>query len=145
MTQTSDLYGAAQEYISATPKFTKKNSMENTGKFLAHLGNPAQNCKILHVAGTNGKGSVCAYLATVLKKAGIRCGMFVSPHLVTMRERFVVDGEMVSEEEFVDAFQMVKRHLDNLPQDLQEIAYHPTFFEFLFFMAMVLFEKSGVE
>ncbi len=145
MTQISDLYGAAQEYISATPKFTKKNSMDNTRKFLAHLGNPAQNCKILHVAGTNGKGSVCAYLSTVLKKAGIRCGMFVSPHLVTMRERFVIDGELVSEKEFVDAFHVVKKHLDNLPQDLQRKAYHPTFFEFLFFMAMVLFEKRGVE
>ncbi len=145
MTQTIDSYGAAQEYISATPKFTKKNSMENTGKFLAHLGNPAQNCKILHVAGTNGKGSVCAYLSTVLRKAGIRCGMFVSPHLVTMRERFVIDGEMVSEREFVEAFHTVKKQLDNLPQDLQRIAYHPTFFEFLFFMAMVLFDKKGVE
>lgn len=145
MTQTEDMYGAAQEYISATPKFTKKNSMENTRRFLMHLGNPAQDCKILHVAGTNGKGSVCAYLSTVLKKAGIRCGMFVSPHLVTMRERFVIDGKMVSEEAFVEAFHVVKTHLDNLPPDLQSIAYHPTFFEFLFFMAMVLFDKEGVE
>ena len=107
MTEQIDGYGAAQKYISATPKFTKKNSMDNTEKFLAHLGYPAQNCKILHVAGTNGKGSVCAYLSTVLRKAGISCGMFVSPHLVTMRERFVIDGEMVTEEAFLESFHIV--------------------------------------
>ncbi len=145
MTEEIVSYGAAQEYISATPKFTRKNSMENTGRFLAHLGWPAQNCKILHIAGTNGKGSVCAYLSTVLKKAGISCGMFVSPHLVTMRERFVIEGEIVTEEEFVEAFCRVKDCLDDLPQELQKISYHPTFFEWLFFMAMLLFEKRGVE
>ena len=139
MTEQIDGYGAAQKYISATPKFTKKNSMDNTEKFLAHLGYPAQNCKILHVAGTNGKGSVCAYLSTVLRKAGISCGMFVSPHLVTMRERFVIDGEMVTEEAFLESFHIVKSHLDDMPKELQAISYHPTFFEFLFFMAMVLF------
>lgn len=145
MTEQIDGYGAAQKYISATPKFTKKNSMDNTEKFLAHLGYPAQNCKILHVAGTNGKGSVCAYLSTVLRKAGISCGMFVSPHLVTMRERFVIDGEMVTEEAFLESFHIVKSHLDDMPKELQAISYHPTFFEFLFFMAMVLFEKRNVE
>ncbi len=145
MTEEIVSYGAAQEYISATPKFTRKNSMENTGRFLAHLGWPAQNCKILHIAGTNGKGSVCAYLSTVLKRAGIASGMFVSPHLVTMRERFVIEGEIVTEEEFVEAFCRVKDCLDDLPQELQKISYHPTFFEFLFFMAMILFEKRGVE
>ena len=60
MTEEIDSYGAAQEYINATPKFTRKNSMESTGRFLEHLGGPAQNCKILHIAGTIGKGSVCA-------------------------------------------------------------------------------------
>lgn len=145
MTEEIDTYGAAQAYINATPKFTRKNSMENTGRFLEHLGCPAQNCKILHIAGTNGKGSVCAYLSTVLKKAGISCGMFISPHLVTMRERFVIEGEMVTEEEFLEAFCTVKDCLDHLPDKLRKVSYHPTFFEFLFFMAMVLFEKRGVE
>ncbi len=145
MTEEFDSYGAAQEYISATPKFTRKNSMQNTGRFLEYLGSPAKDCKVLHIAGTNGKGSVCAYLSTVLRKAGIPCGMFVSPHLVSMRERFVIDGEMVTEEEFLEAFCTVKSHLEDLPEDLRKISYHPTFFEFLFFMAMLLFEKRGVE
>ncbi|MBD5507869.1 MAG: bifunctional folylpolyglutamate synthase/dihydrofolate synthase, partial [Lachnospiraceae bacterium] len=65
MKETFDIYGAAEEYINATPKFTSKNSMENTERFWKHLGYPARKSKVVHVAGTNGKGSVCAYLCSV--------------------------------------------------------------------------------
>lgn len=140
METTFETYGAAVDYINATPKFTTKNSMEDTARFWARLGYPAKNGKILHIAGTNGKGSVCAYLCSVLRKAGISCGMFTSPHLVTMRERFVINGEMVSEADFLYAFRVVMEEVKRLAP-----AYHPTFFELLFFMAMVLFEKYGVE
>ncbi|MDE7178057.1 MAG: bifunctional folylpolyglutamate synthase/dihydrofolate synthase [Lachnospiraceae bacterium] len=138
-------YGAAESYINATPKFTSKNSCEDTRRFLVHLGAPSQDKRILHVAGTNGKGSVCAYLCSVLQKAGISCGMFTSPHLVSMRERFRIDGSIVSEERFLWAFQRVMEGLKTLPESLAERSYHPTFFEFLFFMAMLLFEEAGVE
>lgn len=140
MRETFETYGAAVDYINATPKFTTKNSMDDTARFWARLGYPAKNGKILHIAGTNGKGSVCAYLCSVLGKAGISCGMFTSPHLVTMRERFVINGEMVSEADFLYAFRVVMGEVKRLAT-----AYHPTFFELLFFMAMVLFEKYGVE
>ena len=145
MKENFDTYGAAEEYINATPKFTSKNSMENTAHFWKHLGYPARKSKVVHVAGTNGKGSVCAYLCSVLEKAGISCGRFTSPHLVTMRERFVINGKMVTEEEFLWAFRVVKEALACLPAELAEAVYHPTFFEYLFFMAMVLFEKYGME
>ena len=94
-------YEEAVDYINGIPKFTGKSSMEDTVSFLSYLGDPAQNCKMIHVAGTNGKGSVCAYLCSVLKEAGIAAGMFISPHLVTMRERLVEDGVMSSREEFM--------------------------------------------
>ncbi|MCM1267063.1 MAG: bifunctional folylpolyglutamate synthase/dihydrofolate synthase [Bacteroidales bacterium] len=145
MKETYDTYGAAVNYLSAVPKFTSKNDMEDTKRFLAHLGSPAQDRKILHVAGTNGKGSVCAYLCSVLQKAGISCGMFTSPHLVSMRERFRINGEIVSEERFLRAFLRVMEALERLPKPLAQKAYHPTFFEFLFFMAMLLFEEAEVE
>ena len=87
MKEMFDTYGAAEEYINATPKFTKKNSREDTARFWEYLGYPGRSGRIVHVAGTNGKGSVCAYLCSVLQKAGISCGMFTSPHLITMRER----------------------------------------------------------
>ena len=140
MEETFETYGAAVDYINGTPKFTTKNSMEDTARFWARLGYPAKNSKVLHIAGTNGKGSVCAYLSSVLRKAGISCGMFTSPHLVSMRERFVINGEMVSEEDFLYAFRLVMGEVKRLAS-----AYHPTFFELLFFMAMTLFEKYGVE
>lgn len=145
MEECMDTYGAAERYLSAVPKFTSKNSVEDTRRFLAHLGSPAQERKILHVAGTNGKGSVCAYLCSVLQKAGISCGMFTSPHLVSMRERFRISGEIVSEERFLWAFQKVMEALKILPEPLAASGYHPTFFEFLFFMGMLLFEEAGVE
>lgn len=145
MIEQINTYKGAEDYINTIPKFTSKNSMEHTKKFLEHLGKPAQNSKIIHIAGTNGKGSVCAYLCSVFKEAGISAGMFISPHLVTMRERFVVEGEIISEEEFLEAFQIVSAHLLRLPENLRQISYHPTFFEFLFFMAMVIFERNGVE
>ena len=138
-------YADAEGYIDGIPKFTGKSSMEDTVRFLEHLGNPAQNCKKIHVAGTNGKGSVCAYLCSVLREAGIGVGMFTSPHLVTMRERITVDGRMVSEQEFADLFTFVMEKLETVPQALKEKDYHPSFFEFLFVMAMVCFERMGVE
>ena len=66
----------AEAYIANLPKFTTKNSLEHTGEFLVRLGNPQENRKILHVAGTNGKGSVCAYLQAILSAEGKRTGMF---------------------------------------------------------------------
>ena len=140
MEEIFETYGAAVNYINATPKFTTKNSMEDTARFWERLGYPAKNSKILHIAGTNGKGSVCAYLSSVLQKAGISCGMFTSPHLVSMRERFAINGDIVSEADFLDAFRTVMREVKRLATP-----YHPTFFELLFFMGMILFEKCGVE
>lgn len=129
-------YEKAVEYILEVPKFTKKNDMSDTKRFLKKLGNPQKDMKIIHIAGTNGKGSVCAYLCSVLKEAGFLTGMFTSPHLVDIRERFRIDAEMVSEEQFLKAFLQV---YENIEGD-----YHPTFFEYLFFMAMLLFREAKV-
>ena len=131
------------------PRFTKKNSMEDTRAFLKRLGNPDRELKVIHVAGTNGKGSVCAYLRYILEEAGYSVCSFTSPHLVDVRERFLIRGEMVSRERFLEAFQAV---YDVIPWELLDNAdvfneegklpegfYHPTFFEYLFFMAMLLF------
>lgn len=136
----ADSYKEAERYILELPKFTTKNDLEDTRLFLKVLGSPEKGKKIIHVAGTNGKGSVCAYLSSVLQKAGISWGMFTSPHLVSMRERFVINGKTVSEEDFLEAFLVVMGEVKRLAT-----TYHPTFFELLFFMAMALFEKYDVE
>ena len=140
-----DTYREAEDYINDIPKFTGKNGIEDTRRFLEHLGNPTKNCKIIHIAVTNGKGSVCAYLCSVFREAYISTGMFTSPHLVSMRERMAVDGCMATEDEFMEAFSYVMDKLSDLPPELTAVSYHPSFFEFLFFMAMVYFQRAGVE
>lgn len=140
-----DNYEAAKRYILDIPKFTAKNDLADTRLFLQHLNCPEYQCKTIHIAGTNGKGSVCAYLCSILLEAGFHTGMFVSPHLVSMRERFIIDGEIISKEEFFWAFMEVAKRLADLPEELAGKKYHPTFFEYLFFMAMLLFAKYRVD
>lgn len=106
------------------------------------LGSPDKNLRIIHVAGTNGKGSACAYMRSVLEEAGYRVAVFTSPHLVDIRERFVTDGKMVSREAFLEAFLAVYDRLDWDALEKGE-GYHPTFFEYLFFMSMLLFREAA--
>lgn len=134
-------YDQAVAYIMNTPKFTTKNTMEDTRAFLHVLGDPDHGLSILHVAGTNGKGSVCAYLRSVLEAAGRSVAVFTSPHLVDVRERFVTEGGMISEETFLNAFLQVYEALDWQALEAGG-GYHPTFFEYLFFMAMLIFAEE---
>lgn len=134
-------YKTAEKYILSIPKFTTKNSLELTRKFYDFLGRPGEKSKIFHVAGTNGKGSVCAYLHEVLQREGITTGMFTSPHLVTMRERIRVNQGLIEETEFVNIFQKLREEIIRFQVQREEKNYHPAFFELLFFMAMLYFEK----
>lgn len=129
-------YEQAVKYILDIPKFTTKNHIETTKAFLEKLGNPDREMKIFHIAGTNGKGSVCAYLRSILEEAGFSTGMFTSPHLVDIRERFRINGEMISKEQFLKAFLKVYRQIEE---------NHPTFFEYLFFMALLIFKENKTE
>lgn len=128
----------AQEYINGIPKFIKKNRMEDTKAFYRRLSCPCLDKKVIHVAGTNGKGSVCAYLQSVLMEAGYRVGLFISPHLVDIRERIRVDGEWISGEEFAEVFGRIRE----MCRAGNASGYHPSYFEFLYFMAMLYFEKK---
>ena len=124
------------------PKFTTKNKLEHTRHLLARLGNPQEQFKVIHVAGSNGKGSVCAYIDSVLRRAGKRTGLFTSPHLVWIEERFAVEGKPCSRELFVQAAEQVQRAAEDMAEDGFP---HPTFFEFLFAVGMVIFAHSQVE
>lgn len=141
----ADSHREAERYILDLPKFTKKNNVEDTGTFLKVLGSPEEEMKIIHVAGTNGKGSVCAYLCSMLAEGGYSVGMFTSPHLVEMRERFRTDKGLVTEEQFVWGFDYVMERLGEMRRLSGKPDYHPTFFELLFLMGMVIFRKEGVE
>ena len=87
-------YKEIVDYIEEIPKFTTKNPLDHTKELLARLGNPQNQQKVIHVAGTNGKGSVCAYLDSMLRAGGYRVGLFTSPHLVKINERFKINGQM---------------------------------------------------
>ena len=135
-------YEEAVKYILDIPKFTKKNDGDHTRKFLEYLGNPQEGLKVLHVAGTNGKGSVCAYLDGMLRSEGKRTGLFTSPHLVKINERIVLDGEEIPDDRFCEVFE---RTLTAVKKMEGEGLAHPTFFEFLFGMAMLAFAEGGME
>ena len=132
-------YKEAVRYIEDIPRFAGKNTVEDTAELLSLLAGDEIHSRIIHVAGTNGKGSVCAYLRSILMESGRSVGMFISPHLETMRERISVDGKLISEEEFGNVFEYVSSRLEEARK--QGLA-HPSFFEYLFLMAMCYFQKK---
>lgn len=135
-------YTEAVDYIETIPKFTVKHPPEHTRELLSCLGNPQEGIKIIHVAGTNGKGSVCAYLNAMLLAGGKKTGLFTSPHLVRINERFQINGEDVSDEQFLDAFLKVEKAAKEYEAEGEG---HPSYFETLFLMGMLIFKEAGVE
>lgn len=146
--RTARSYAEAEGFLAEVPRFTKKNPPEATRGFYEYI----QRCedgryreeklgKIIHVAGTNGKGSVCAFLQGICMESGYRTGMFTSPHLVTTRERFRINGSEISEEAFVEAFNWLSGVLTAYQRTVPE--YCPSYFERLFFMGVRVF--AGAE
>ena len=129
-------------YIEEIPRFTRKHSLAHTREMLLFLGNPQNGKKIIHVAGTNGKGSVCAYLDAMLRAEGKSTGLFTSPHLVKMNERIVLNGKQISDEGFCEVFEETMQAVRRMQDAGLE---HPTFFEFLFAMAMKAYDRAGME
>ena len=135
-------YTEAVDYIETIPKFTVKHPPEHTRELLSRLGNPQEGIKIIHVAGTNGKGSVCAYLNAMLLAGGKKTGLFTSQHLVRINERFQINGEDVSDEQFLNAFLKVEKAAKEYEAEGEG---HPSYFETLFLMGMLIFKEAGVE
>lgn len=133
----------AEEYLEKIPMWIReKHSLTDIRAFLHEMGDPDRKLSIIHVAGTNGKGSVCAFLTSLYQNAGFRTGTFISPHLVTVRERFLLNNEMVSPGKLQAAFETVLETVNIM----KEKGYsHPSYFEFLFYMAMALFADETPE
>lgn len=135
-------YEEAVEYIEELPKFTKKHSLQHTRYFLEKLGNPGYDRKIIHVAGTNGKGSVCAYMQAVLGAEEKKVGFFTSPHLIKINERIQLNRSPVDDDTFYRVFFKTL----GIVRMMQEEGFeHPSYFEFLFGMGMMVFGESDVE
>lgn len=132
-------YEEAVRYIEEIPRFTKKTELSNTRYLLKLLGNPQEQMTVVHVAGTNGKGSVCAFLAEMCRQSGKKVGLFTSPHLLDIRERIQIDRQLVSEASFAAACEK----LCQISRQMIEEGYqHPAYFEFLFGMAMEVFGRE---
>lgn len=135
-------YEEVVRYIEDIPKFTKKHTLLNTREFMRRLGNPCQGRKVLHVAGTNGKGSVCAYMQAILLFEGKRVGFFTSPHLVKLNERIRINGKDIDDDTFCRIFAKVRQVAEELEKEGLE---HPSYFEFLYGMGMLAFEENDAE
>lgn len=119
---------------------TVKLGLDRIQRVLAALGNPERSYRVAHVAGTNGKGSTCAMIKAGLRAAGVRTGLFTSPHLQEPTERIRIDGVPVTSEQFRQAFEVVHRTAEKLDLDC-----HPTYFETVSAMGFWLFRELGVE
>ncbi|MEW5722720.1 MAG: folylpolyglutamate synthase/dihydrofolate synthase family protein [Thermodesulfobacteriota bacterium] len=130
-------YNQAVEYMFSLQKFGIKLGLNSTENLLEALGRPHDHLKILHLAGTNGKGSVGAMVCAILGRAGYKVGFYTSPHLVSFRERFALGGEMISEEDVTRLAGMVLSVCR--PEE------PPTFFEFVTAMAFQYFYERRVD
>lgn len=121
-----------------------KWDLDRIRALLAEVGNPQLRCRYVHVAGTNGKGSTCAMLASALRVAGFRTGLYTSPHLIDPRERIEIDGRQIGEDEWVAAFDQAHGAAERLLAR-EGIDAHPSFFETVTAMAFIAFARAEVE
>ena len=121
-----------------------KLGLENVSKLLEALGNPQNEYLKVQVAGTNGKGSVCAFLDSICREAGIKCGVSTSPHLVSMTERVRIAGRDISEPDFAGLATRVRETSEDLVSD-GELESVPTYFEQIIAIALLAFAEAGVE
>jgi dihydrofolate synthase/folylpolyglutamate synthase len=121
-----------------------KWDLERMRILLTALGDPHRQGRFVHVAGTNGKGSTCALIESALRANGLRTGLYTSPHLVSPRERISIGGQMISETDWVSAFEEVHGAAERLLA-MDAIEAHPSFFETVTGMAFLAFARANVE
>ena len=135
-------YKTAVRFLYEARMFGMKLGLDNIRFMLRELGNPEENFFTVHIAGTNGKGSVAAMLGSVLHSAGVSAGLFTSPHISSFRERFRVDGGMITAREaadLVDTIIPIVRRMEKDPG-----LAHPTFYELVTAMAARHFDQKSV-
>ena len=135
-------YREALAWLYSLQRFGIKLGLENIERLIEELSKrgilQAAPWKVIHVAGTNGKGSVCAMIDSICRAQGYRTGLFTSPHLVTFRERIRVNGDMISEEAVADGLTTIRDLVANWDP-------HPTFFEVVTALALKHFSDTRVE
>ena len=134
-------YNEALKYLDKQQHFGIKPGLDRIQLLLEKLGNPQEGMTFVHIAGTNGKGSVTSMLTSICASAGLKTGNFTSPHLESYNERIYINGKDVSDEEFSEAVSKVKEVADMITQE----EFCPTQFEVLTAAAFYLFKKAGLD
>src|SRR5216683_6249143 len=132
------------DWLFGLDQFGIKLGLDNINTLLDALGHPERAFRSVHVAGTNGKGSVTAMVDAALRAAGHRSARYTSPHLIDLAERFVVDGRPVAPEALGQAVRDV-RDVVSLLRRHGTLQFHPTFFEVTTAVAFELFRRAGAE
>ena len=135
--QLNAAYDIAVEWLFATQQRGMKFGLEHMRRLLVALDEPQKSLKVIHVAGTNGKGSVCAMLDSLARSAGIRTGLFTSPHLVRFNERIQVDRKPIGDDSVVSGLHRIREQLHD--------DYYPTFFEITTALALDYFRAVNVD
>lgn len=135
-------YNEALQFIHESHKFGMRLGLDNIKKLLELLGNPQNNLKIIHVAGTNGKGSTCSFISSILKESGYKVGLYTSPFLETFTERIRVNGENIREEEVGKIVSLIKEKIEIM---VSEGYSYPTEFEIVTAMAFYYYNQEKVD
>ena len=125
-------------YINEPRWMESRLGLDRVRDLLDRLGRPQDKLRFVHVAGTNGKGSTCAYLASILQAAGLRTGLFTSPYLITFEERIRVDGANITLDELTETTLLVKEQAEAMPD-------HPTEFELMTAVALTHFARCACD
>lgn len=135
-------YASALDYIHGTYKFGSKLGLENITRLLDKLGNPQDDLKVIHVAGTNGKGSTVSFISKILESAGYRVGIFTSPFLEKFTERIRINDQEIPDGDLGRITGIVKEKVDEM---LSEGCAHPTEFEIVTAIAFVYYKEAQVD
>ena len=130
-------YSEAIQFLYGLQMFGANFGLERACKLAELAGNPQKQLRFIHVAGTNGKGSTCAMLESIYRAAGLRVGLFTSPHLVSFRERIQVNRQLISENDVARFVAEIQESLKTFPAD-----QHPTFFEVVTVLALKYFAEQ---
>ncbi len=139
-----ELAAPRQPALSSAPgALVQKLGLENIQTLSAELGNPHLSVPCVHIAGTNGKGSTAAMVESILRAAGLRTGLYTSPHLERINERIRIDGDEISDEAFAAAWTRVQAAIESLMAS-GKLASHPTFFECVTAIAFLAFADHRI-
>ncbi|NWF75748.1 MAG: bifunctional folylpolyglutamate synthase/dihydrofolate synthase [Nitrospirae bacterium] len=132
-------YSETVNYLYNLQKYGIKFGLENIQRLMSSLDNPHKAFRFVHVAGTNGKGSTSAMIASLLKKTGLKVGLFTSPHLVSFTERIRVNGDEITENEVISLASHIKKVVEKIED------FSPTFFETVTAMAILYFKEKKID